>query len=324
MFELTYRLVVHCALYAVARLRVADVLAEGARSSDDIAAVVGADPDALYRLLRALSSEGVFTESAGRAFALTPLGETLRTDVAGSMHGWVSFSGSPAYLAAFAETLTAARTGRPGWESAHGVSFFEYFDRHPEEGAVFDDAMTGLSSWEADAVVAAYDFSSTVRLVDVGGGRGILLARILAANPHLEGVLFDQPATVAAPTPELDTSRCRIAAGDFFEGVPEGGDAYILKYIVHDWNDERAVTILRNCRNAMTANGRVLLVETVVPPPGEPHLATLQDVEMLVVLGSRERTEGEYAALLDEAGLRLRRVVPTAGHLSIVEARPSS
>src|SRR5579875_410600 len=183
------------------------------------------------------------------------------------------------------------------------MPFFDYLGQHPDDSATFDAAMTGLSAWEADAVATGYDFSDARTVVDVGGGRGVLL---------------DQAATLAAATsvtrdPDI-TSRCKLVAGDFLQAVPEGGDIYLLKYIVHDWDDEDAITILRNCRAAMADHARVLLIETVVPGPGVPDFAKIQDIEMLVLFGSRERTASEYATLLERAGLRLRRVIPTTGH----------
>jgi hypothetical protein len=204
------------------------------------------------------------------------------------------------------------------------MPFFNYLAQHPEQRATFDAAMTGLSAWKAEAVAASYGFADTRTVVDVGSGQGVLLARPLGAYPRLHGVLFDQPATTATATavtgdPKI-MSRCQVVGGDFFQAVPEDGDSYLLKYIVHDWDDEHAVTILRNCRTAMADRARVLLIETVVPGPGTPHFAKIQDVEMLVLLGSRERTADEYAALLERAGLRPRKVIPTPEHLSIVEA----
>jgi len=325
MLELTFvSLVVHRAIYAAAKLGIADLVAEAARTSDELADAVNADRDATYRLLRALASAGILEEHEGRSFSLTDLGTTLRSDIPGSMLGWVVFSGSPFYLAAWQEVVASIETGRSAFPAVHGAPFFDYLADHPEATAIFDAAMTSLSGWEAKAVVDAYDFGRTRTLVDVAGGQGLLLARILEANPELRGVLFDQPQTVPAAQAYLTaaalTERCDVVAGDFFASVPSGADTYLLKYIVHDWDDESAIRILTNCRVAMADGGRVLLIETVVPGPEQPDYAKLGDLEMLVLLGSRERAVAEYDALLGHAGLARTRIVPTSEHLKIIEA----
>jgi O-methyltransferase domain len=329
MLALTYSgLVLHFALYAAARLGVADAIADGTGEVDEIARRVGGSPDATYRFLRLLASEGVLREREDRTFELTELGSTLRSDAEDSMRGWVLFSGSPHYLAAWQEIVSSIQTGDPAWEKVHGAPFFDYLAAHADLAAGFDAAMTSLSSWEAGAVIDSFDFSSAQTIVDVGGGEGLLLARILLANPRLQGVLFDKPETVAKidgkfGDPAL-AGRVTTVGGDFFASVPPGADLYILKYVIHDWDDDRAVRILTSCREAMAPGGRVLLVETVIPGSGESHYAKQQDLEMLVLLGSRERTDAEYEQLLARAGLRLDRLTATGGHLSIVEARAST
>jgi len=280
----------------------------------------------MYRLLRALANAGVLSETAKHAFTLTPLGATLRTGASPSMRAWVLFSGEPFYLEAWKEIVHSIRTGQPAWDAVHGSSFFEYLRRHPDTAAVFDEAMTSLSGGEAPAVAAAYDFSPFQTLVDVGAGHGTLLVTILRANPRLRGILFDQAQVIEGARERIRdeglTPRCEFVAGDFFESVPDGADAYILKYIIHDWDDHRAIRILSNCRRAIRDSGRLLLVETVIPPPNEPHFAKLSDLEMLVLLGSQERTSSEYAELLRAAGFALTRVVPTREYISVVEAAP--
>ncbi len=329
MLDLTFTaLVVHRAIYAAAELKIPDLLANGPRFSDEVAQDTGCDADATYRLMRTLASSGVLTESAGRKFALTDLGATLRTDAHGSRRDWVLFSGSTTYIEAWQDIVATVRTGEPAWNRVHGAPFFDYLGEHPEDAKIFDRAMTSLSSWEVEAVLEAFDFGGIGTLVDIGGGEGRFLASILTATPVSRGVVFDQPDTIAAAESFLAreglSARCEAVAGDFFESVPAGGDAYLLKYIVHDWDDEAAVKILANCRRAMTADARILLVETVVPGPEQPHYAKLQDLEMLVLLGSRERTVDDYQALFERAGLALTRVIPTTGYLSIVEARTST
>lgn len=328
ILDLTFAaLVIHRAIYTAAQLKIPDLLATGARSSDEVARETGSDANATYRLMRSLASAGVLAETAERRFELTELGETLVSDAPGSMRDWVLFSGSSNYVDAWQDLLATVRTGEPAWDRARGIPFFDYLGEHPDEAAVFNRAMTSLSSWEVEAVLEDFDFGEFEVLVDIGGGEGSFLASILKTTPESRGVIFDQPGTIVG-TPsflaqECLSARCEVVAGDFFESVPAGGDAYLLKYIVHDWDDEAAIKILTNCRRAMTADARILLFETVIPGPDEPHYAKLQDLEMLVLLGSRERTVDDYRSLLERAGLVLTKVIPTSGYLSIVEARPA-
>jgi ubiquinone/menaquinone biosynthesis C-methylase UbiE len=327
LMEISYDgLVAQRALYAAAKLGVADALAGAETSSDQVAQEVGAEPESTYRLMRTLASIGILAESAGRQFGLTPTGELLRTDHPQSMRQWIIFSGEPAYLAAWGEIVHTIQTGRPAWDKAHTLSFFEYMAAHPEAGRIFDEAMTSLSHEEAQAVAGAYDFTQFHNVVDVGGGQGNLLVTLLKRYPAMRGVVFDQPQVVEQAKTVLTAeglgSRCGLESGDFFNAVPAGGDAYLLKYILHDWDDAHAVTILASCRRAIRPDGKLLLVETVVPGPDEAHFAKLQDLEMLVLFASRERTEEEYGRLLKQAGFRLERVVPTVQPVSVVEAVP--
>jgi hypothetical protein len=319
-------LVIARAVYAATKLGIPDLLQDRQLGSEELAQATGTPPGVLYRLLRALSSAGVMAEFPERRFALTPVGHVLRSDVPGSMRALVLFCGAPFYLHAWQEILYSIQTGKPAWDKVHGMAVFDYYRQHPEDARIFDEAMTSLSWAEAHAVVRAYDFARFRTLVDVGGGHGTLLMTILHAHPQLHGILFDQPQVVEGArsrmTSEGLTSRCDIVAGDFFQAVPQGGDAYMLKSIIHDWDDEHSVALLTNCRQAMTAEGRLLVIETVVPPPGEAHYAKYQDLEMLVMLGSQERTVEEYAALFSRAQFELVRVVPTQEPLSIVEAMP--
>lgn len=327
ILEMSYTaLVVYRAVYVAAKLGIPDLLQDGQLSSDEIAQATGTHPRALYRLLRALSSAGIVSESQDRRFALTPVGGMLRSDVPGSMRAWVIFSGEAFYLQAWQELLYSIQTGKPAWDKIHGMAFFDYLRQHSEAALPFDEAMTGFSHGEAQAVVSAFDFSCFRTVVDVGGGHGTLLTTILKANPQLHGVLFDQPQVVEGARSRVTSEglmhRCDIVAGDFFQSIPCGGDAYILKYIIHDWDEEHGLTILKNCRQAMTDEARLLVVETVIPSPGEPHYAKYQDLEMLILLGGQERTVEEYAALFDRAQFKLARVVNTQEYLSIIEAIP--
>jgi ubiquinone/menaquinone biosynthesis C-methylase UbiE len=327
LMEISYDgLVAQRALYAAAKLGVADALAGAEASSDQVAQAVGAEPESTYRLMRTLASLGILAESADRRFSLTPSGELLRTDHPQSMRQWIVFSGEPAYLAAWGEIVHSIQTGRPAWDKAHSLGFFEYLAAHPEAGRIFDEAMTSLSHEEAQAVADAYDFTQFHNVVDVGGGHGKLLVTLLKRYPALRGVVFDQPQVIEQARGVLAAEglgdRCGLAGGDFFTEVPAGGDAYLLKYILHDWEDAHAVTILAGCRRAIAPDGKLLLVETVVPGPAEAHFAKLQDLEMLVLFASRERTEAEYGQLLSQAGFRLERVVRTVQPVSVVEAVP--
>jgi len=227
----------------------------------------------------------------------------------------------------FAEAMHSVRTGEPSFKRSVGVGLFEYLAANPREGEIFNDAMTAFGQGVVAAVVQAYDFGSGHRLVDVGGGHGTLISAILGANPSLTGVLFDQPQVAEGARRVLATAgvadRCEIHSGDFFKSVPAGGDTYVLKWIIHDWDRDRAVAILRKCHGAMNQTGRILLIETVIPGPDEPHPGKIMDFVMLLGLGGQERTEEQYADLLQEAGFALSRVVPTASPMSIIEGVPT-
>src|ERR1700736_4909060 len=310
VLDLSYMaLVVQRALYAAAKLGIADLLGTDTKGSEELAQATRTHPRAMYRLLRALASAGVLSETADHHFALTPVGATLRTEASPSMRAWVLFSGEPFYLHAWQEIVHSIRTGKPAWDTVHGSSFFDYLRDHPDTSAIFDTAMTSLSAGEAPAVADAYDFSHFQKLVDVGAGHGTLLTTILRANPRLRGVLFDQPQVIEGAKARIQSeglsARCELVGGDFFESLPEGADAYILKYVIHDWDDQHATRILGNCRQAIRDSGRLLLIETIIPPPDQPHFAKLSDLEMLVLLGSQERTSTEYAELLRVAGFAL-------------------
>jgi SAM-dependent methyltransferase len=312
------------AVYAAAELGIADQLEADPRTSGEIARACGTDDDATYRLMRALANVGVLEERAGRVFALTAVGECLRTNAPGSLRGYARFVGYEPTWRAWGETLHSVRTGQPGFEHVYGTNLFDWVAEHLEESAIFDDAMTSISRDEAAATVAAFDFRGIDTLADVGGGRGYLLAAILASNPSMTGILFDLPHVISGAPPLLRehgvAARVRVEAGSFLETVPAGADAIIMKHIIHDWNDDDSRRILEHCHRALAKGARVLLVEAVVPPPGERSWAKLLDLEMLVLTPrGRERTEAEYAALFAATGFRLTRVVPTMSSVSVVE-----
>ncbi len=311
-------------VHVAAKLRLADLLKGGPCTAEDLATTAGVQPSALYRVLRALASVGVFAETTGGRFKLTPLGATLQTGVPGSMHAWALMINEKWGWDAWEELLTGVKTGEIPFLKAHGVPVFEYLEKHPEDLEVFGESMTSLSRSENPAIAAAYKFSGFRTLVDVGGGHGSLLATILKANPKLKGVLFDQPSVIARAAKDQHVTakgiaeRCTLESGSFFEAVPRGSDAYIMKYILHDWNDEECVKILANCRAAMNEKGKVLVVDNVILPGNDPGWGKLLDIQMLII-GGRERTRKEFAAMFAAAGLKLTRVVPTKCPLSIVE-----
>ena len=319
LWELVNGYRVSQAISVAARLGLADLLAAGSRTADELAAESDADPDTLYRLLRALAGAGVLHEDDERRFALTELGYDLRSDSPTSVAGWAAFVGRPSHWQAWGDLLHSVRTGENAFAHVHGADVWAYRTEHPEEGAIFDRAMTDLTRRINAAILDAYDFSRFDTVVDVGGGQGALLSALLDANPGMNGVLFDQPQVVAAVS---SSDRLRVVGGSFFESVPENGDAYVLKWIIHDWEDEEAVAILRTCRNAMRDGAVMLLIERVVGKPNEDLATKLSDLNMLVSAGGRERTTEEFATILAAARLELNSVAggnPTA----VIEAVPA-
>jgi SAM-dependent methyltransferase len=310
-------------LNVAASLGVADQLAAGPRRADEVADAVGAHPGALHRLMRLLADHDVFTELDGGRFALTRVGELLRSDTYGSMRGVVMLLESPFLREAWTNLIDAVRTGEAAFDSTHGQPVFDYLRDHPDAARVFDQAMIGASRQMIAALLDVYDFGGFRTVVDVGGGNGALLAEILARNPGTRGILLELPNVATHATGLLTArgvaDRCEVVEGDFFRSVPGGGDAYVLTQVIHDWDDEAALKILANCRAAMSDDARLLLGEAVLPEGPEPSLAKVIDMEMLVI-GGRERTEAELRALLSQAGLRMVRVVPSAGPHSLVEA----
>jgi hypothetical protein len=315
------------AIHVAATLGIADLLKDGPRTSDDLAAATSTHPRSLYRLLRALAAVGVFHEDADRRFTLTPMGDCLRSDAPESVGPWAAFIGRSYYWDVWGHLLDSVQTGESSFPLLHGTNVWDYRSQHLEESVIFDRAMTANSRGVGDAVVAAYDFSRFRCVIDVAGGQGGLLAAIVAANPGLRGVLFDQPHVVARAEEVLRAAgvadRCDIVAGSFFEAVPEGGDAHVLKKILHDWDDATATTILQACRRAINPGGRLLIVEHVIAPPNEAPVAKFQDLNMLVSPGGQERTREEFAALFAAAGFTLTDVIPTADPASIIEGAPA-
>ncbi len=314
------------AIHVAAVLGVADFLMDGPRTVDDLAAATGAHAPTLHRLLRALASVGIFVEDTTGWFGLTDRAEYLRSDVSGSLRYWAMASGGRSFWASWGDLLESVRTGEAAFPRQHGMTNWEYRARLPDEGAAFDAAMTANSRAVADIIAAHYDFSKFGVVADIGGGEGVLLSAILAANPSLHGILFDQPRVLADGRDRLQVGaiaeRCQVLAGDFFKSVPPGADAYLLKSVITDWDDVQAATILTKCRTAMRATGTLLLVEVVVRPPNEPDPAKFADLRMLVMNGGQARTAAEYQQLLTTVRFQLTRVMPTPSQFSILEAIP--
>jgi len=309
-----------------ARLGIADLLAKGPKTAEALAATVGAHPPFLRRVMRALASVGVFAEGPGGRFGLTPLGQVLRSGRPGSLHDFALMVVDDHNWQAWSGLLRGVMTGGLPFDQVHGVPFFAYLRSHPDMEKTFAASMANISSTENAAVARAYPFGRLTRLVDVGGAHGHLLATILRRHRKLRGVLYDQPQVVAGAEQSGFVSagevreRCRIEGGDFFSSVPAGADAYLMKYIIHDWDDEKCLRILGACRTAMVPEGRVLVVDHVIPPGNAANWGKLLDINMLVVPGGQERTREEFERLFRRAGLRLKRVFRTACPLSILEA----
>jgi hypothetical protein len=309
------------ALYAAAKLAVFDALRERPQSADELAQICGAHAPSLVRLLRFLTAVDVLHEDELGRFTCTPRGELLRSDHPQSIRPQMLMYGHPFFWRAWGLLSDAVQSGRPGFEQAHGEALFEYLAGHADAAAIFDAAMTGFSRVDLPTILAAYDFSGFATIVDVGGGQGALLRGILERCPHAVGVLCDRPAvldSVRALPPSPSTARVELVAVDMFQSVPAGGDAYLLKRILHDWNDADAVQILTVVRRALAPGGKVLVMDAVVTAPNQPDPAKWMDINMLAMLRGRERTAEEFAELYRSAGLRLTRIVPALA-LSIIE-----
>ncbi len=315
------------ALYVAATLGIADLLAGGPRAVEELALETGAQEEALYRLLRALAAAGVFHEDASRCFALTALGDCLRSDAAEPVGRWAANIGRPYVWTASGALLHSVQTGESGFRHVHGTDPWTYRATRPDESVIFDRAMADLSRRAAAGVVMAYPFGTFRRIVDVGGGSGMLLAAILAAHPDAQGVLFDQPHVVAAaPTVLAEAGvldRCEVVEGSFFETVPAGGDAYVLKSVLHDWNTRDATAILRVCRATIPVGAKLLAVEHVIGPPNEQPVSKFTDINMLVMLGAQERTEQQFRALFAAGGFTLKRIMPATLGYCVIEGEPS-
>jgi hypothetical protein len=328
VFQLATGYVMSAAVQTATKLGIADHLANGPQSVADLAKATGTNEDALFRLLRALATAGLFEELSGRRFTQTPSSELLRSDRPGLRDSvlWIS---SPFHFRVYSNMLESVRTGEPAAEKTVGMPVFEYFARDKELSEIFNNAMTNFSGVVIPAVLDAYDFSGIEVLADVAGGHGAVLTSILQKYPKMRGILMDIDHVIAGAHAKIAglnlNDRCQAVVGDFFKAVPAGADAYIMKHIIHDWDDERASVILKNIRKALDGkpHGKVILLEAVVQPSHGFDLAKLLDLEMLLMPGGRERTAEEFRSLFARSGFEMTRVVPTTAPVSVIEAVPT-
>ncbi|MBX3438987.1 MAG: methyltransferase, partial [Planctomycetaceae bacterium] len=313
------------AVYVAAKLQLADRLADGPLDAAALAEQTDSHPQALFRLLRALVSLGVFAETADGRFELNAAAELLRPNVPGSQWAMAIMLGEEQYRA-WGELLYSVQTGKTSFEKIFDRPVFEYLAEHPEQAAVFDRAMVGIHGRESAAIVDAFDFSTSAAVADIGGGNGSLLSALLERHPNLHGTLFDLPGVIDRAGRAMAQSglqnRIHLVAGDFFESVPSGADAYMLRHIIHDWDDDRAIRILENVHRSLAGQGRVLVIESVIPPGSDPFFGKLLDLTMLTVAGGQERTQEEYRHLFAEAGFRISQIIPTRTEVSIIEGIP--
>jgi len=325
LFQMATSYWVSQAIYVAAKLGIADLLKEGPQSCVALATATGSDAPSLFRLMRALSSVGIFSQLGRDRFALSRLAESLQTEIHGSLRAMVVTIGEIHYQA-YGDLLHSIQTGSPAFNNVFAASLFDYLQQNADAADAFNQGMANVSSMLAYAVLMAYDFAGVSSIVDIGGGQGKLLEKILQFNPHMRGTVFDTASTIERTTQLLGNNawgrRCSYVTGDFFTSVPQGADAYLLCGVIHDWDDSHATTILRNCRRAMTKNSRVLLVDMIVPDAASASFSKLLDLNMLVMNGGQERTKAEFRALLEAADYKLTRIVPTMAPQSVIEAMP--
>ena len=327
LLRMTDGLVVHQALCAAATLGIAELLKDGERSAAELASTLRVNEDALYRVLRFLSGQGVFRKTGARTFINSPLSEYMRSDVPHSVRAILIFRGGRYYFSPFTEFLNSVETGLPARDKVLGSGAFEYLRADPEAERLFDEAMTAISELSAPGIAAAYDFGRWETVTDVGGGTGALLAAILRAHPGLQGTLADAPSVVERARRREFLSgqlaaRTRFAPCDFFRAIPSGSRAYVMKNIIHDWNDTQATVILRNCRRALPDDGALVLIEYCLGDDNTPSLGKTIDLVMMTITGGKERTIDEHRALLASAGFQLNRAIPVSPEITIIEALP--
>jgi len=312
------------AIYIAAKLGLADLVKDSPKTAVELARLTGTHSPSLYRALRALASVGVFADDGQGRFAQTPLSETLRSHTPGSLRAMAMVELGQEHFPAWGNLMHSVKTGETAFDNLFKQSAWEYYARNPEDASNFNEAMKGLTEMVSVAALEAYDFSGIDKLVDVAGGTGRLISAILAAHPRMRGVLFDLPHVIVEAGPTLDAAgvrdRCETSAGDFFRTVPEGGAAYVMKWIIHDWDDEKATVILKNIHRAMDEKGKLLLIEMVVLEGNQPDPSKFLDLDMMVMTGGRERTEAEFKSLLAASGFELARVIRTPFPVCVIEA----
>ena len=312
------------AIYVACKLEIADRLAGGPCSIDDLATACDCDADSLFRVLRALSSIGIFEETQDRCFGLTSQAEYLKTDSSESLRPLALLMGSEIYHT-FGHLLHSVKTGEIAFDAVYGQPYFDYLSDHPEAAAVFDAAMSSSHGHKSEAIIDAYNFSDFPLIADIGGGNGSTLAAILERNPNSRGVLFDLPHVVERARQQFEScglaERCSFVGGNFFDSIPAGADLYLLRHILHDWNDERAQQILTNCANAMSRDSHLVAVDGVIPPGNDPMGTKLLDLTMMLIPGGRERTKVEFQTIYEKAGLKLERILPTQHEISLIEGK---
>jgi hypothetical protein len=315
------------AIYVAAELRIADVLEEGPQSAAQLAEATGTHAPSLYRVLRALASVGVFREDPEGRFSLTPVAGTLQSNKPGSLRELAIVELAADHYPAWEAVLHSVKTGEVAFHKVFGMDAWEHRARNREHGALFDDAMANFCSVVNQSVIESYDFSQFSTVVDVGGGDGSLLVDLLRAHPTMNGIVFDLPQVTRGTQKNILENdladRCEVVSGDFLDSVPRGADAYVLKWIIHDWDDANSITIFKNCRRAMSKDSKLLIVEAVLPPGNEPSFSKFMDLNMMVMLGGRERTEKEYRSLLGTAGFRVTGFTPTHTEMTVIEAVPA-
>ncbi|HSB27035.1 MAG TPA: methyltransferase [Pyrinomonadaceae bacterium] len=314
-------------VFAIAKLGIPDLLQNGPKTAEQLASATNTHAPSLFRLMRALVSVGVLSANGENQFGNTPLSETLITDAPRSLRWFAVSELGQEHYPAWGNLLHSIRTGEIAFDNFFGMDCWAYFRKNPEDAAIFNDSMSGMTAAVNETLCSLYDFSRFERVVDVGGGHGGLITKILKANPNLKGILFDAPPVVEGARERIAASgladRCEVVGGNFFKEVPAGGDAYVMKWVIHDWDDDRAIQILKNCRRQMGPDGRLILVDSVVPNNNEPHFSKFIDLNMMVMTGGKERTAKEFEQLLSASGFKLLQIIPTDLPTSIIEAQPA-
>lgn len=327
MFQMMSGFWVSRGLYVAAKLGIADFLKDGEKSIEELAKATETNSNALFRVLRMLATVGVFEQTGEDRFAQTPLSETLLSDSPFSLRAGVIAEMGEVHYDSWGNIMHSVKTGEIAFDHKFGMNVWQYFETDPEKAQNFNQWMVNSSAAVSQPIVEAYNFAKHQKIVDVGGGLGSMISAILQANPEVSGVLFDAPSVIEKAEDYLNKTgvaeRCETIGGDFFEAVPTGGDLYYMRWIIHDWDDDLSIKILKNIRQVIPENGRLLLLEAVVPDDNQPHFSKFMDLIMMTMTGGCERTAKQYTELLEKAGFKVKNVIPTNSFMSIVEAVPA-